>query len=139
MFHPLRLVLALAMGLMLAFDAMPLLAPGRAEAAQTSGIDKGVRLLMVVRRGCVYCAAWEREIGPLYPNSTEGRRAPLARIDIDGPWPDGLVLDRRPWLTPGFILLRDGHELARIEGYPGADRFFPMLSDMMRQTGVTRK
>lgn len=91
----------------------------------------GLRLLMVRRRGCVYCAQWDREIAPVYAAHAEGRAAPLLQVDRDGPFPDGLALARRPWLTPSFILLRDGVEVTRFEGYPGAERFFPVLRDML--------
>ena len=99
--------------------------PVFAEGAGTLTADavdwqaQPVRLMMVEQAGCIYCAAWDREIGPGFPKSSEGRAAPLLRVDIGGPWPDGIVLDRRPTITPTFILLRDGAELARLEGYPG--------------------
>lgn len=95
----------------------------------------GLRLLMVRRPGCVYCAQWDREIAPVYASHPDGRAAPLLAVDLDGPYPDGLALARRPWLTPTFILLRDGIEMARFEGYPGADRFFAVLRDMLAQAG----
>lgn len=97
--------------------------PGQAGAA--------LQLMMVRRKGCVYCAQWDREIGPGYARHPEGRAAPLFMVDVDGPYPDGLALDRMPWLTPSFILLRGGIEMARFEGYPGADKFYPVLRDML--------
>ena len=90
-----------------------------------------LRLLMVEKVGCVYCEAWDRNIGPGYAASDAGRAAPLMRVDIHGPYPDGLALARRPFVTPTFILLDDGREVARIEGYPGKDAFWPMLGDML--------
>ena len=45
--------------------------------------------------------------------------------------PDDLALDRRVRFTPTFLLVDDGRELARIEGYPGADFFWPLLGDML--------
>lgn len=93
----------------------------------------GLRLLMARRRGCIYCAQWDREIAPVYDRHPEGRLAPLLTVDLDGPWPDGLVLARRPWLTPTFILLRGGVELVRFEGYPGQERFFDVMRDMLTE------
>lgn len=103
---------------------------GTGPAPQAAG--PGLRLLMVRRRGCAWCALWDREIAPVYRDHPEGRAAPLVMVDADGPFPDGLALDRIPWLTPSFILLRDGIEIARIEGYPGARDFFPALARMQR-------
>lgn len=90
-----------------------------------------MRLLMVDRPDCPSSAAWRREIAPGYAGSAEGRAAPLLRVDLDGPWPDGLALARRPVVTPTFVLLSKGLELARIEGYPGADAFHPQLAAML--------
>lgn len=95
-----------------------------------------VRLLMVEARGCIYCAAWHREVGPGYPRSTEGRAAPLLVVDRDGPWPDGLALARRPTITPTFVLLRDGVEQSRLEGYPGDEFFYPLVAGMLARAGV---
>lgn len=106
--------------------------PAVAAQAATSS----VQLLMVEQRGCVYCRQWDREIAPGYGATTTGRAAPLARVDIRGPWPDGLALDRRPYVTPTFILLRDNQEMARIEGYPGKTRFYPMMETMLRDAGI---
>lgn len=104
---------------------MTVFAAGAARAAPR------LQLLMVRRRGCVYCAQWDREIAPVYAAHPEGRAAPLLVVDRDGPFPDGLALARRPWLTPTFILLRGGVEVTRFEGYPGAKAFFPVLRDML--------
>ncbi|WP_245155535.1 SoxS protein [Paracoccus ravus] len=97
-----------------------------------------LQLLMIRRKGCAYCAQWDSEIAPIYADHPEGRAAPLLMVDVNGPYPDGLALDRMPWLTPGFILLRDGIEVTRYEGYPGEAHFFPMLRKMLaaaRQAG----
>ncbi|MTH76516.1 SoxS protein [Paracoccus aestuariivivens] len=105
-------------------------ATGWTAAAQAKDAT-ALRLMMVRRKGCVYCAQWDREIAPIYGQHPEGRAAPLVMLDIDGPYPDGLALDRMPWLTPSFILLNGGMEITRYEGYPGADHFFPMLGTML--------
>ena len=95
-----------------------------------------VRLLMVTRVGCIYCAAWDREIAPGFAASSEGRAAPLLRVDIDGPWPDGIALARRPTITPTFVVLRNGAEAARLEGYPGENFFYAVLDEIMEDAGV---
>ena len=42
-----------------------------------------------------------------------------------------------PVFTPTFVLVREGRELARIEGYPGEDFFWGLLAAMLRDAGVT--
>nr|WP_227444558.1 thioredoxin family protein [Cognatishimia sp. F0-27] len=90
-----------------------------------------IRLVMVDQPGCSYCIAWEDEIGPAYPNTAEGRFAPLLKADLrDGP-PDGVTYDRRVSFTPTFILVEDGQEIARMEGYVGQDFFWPVYASLL--------
>lgn len=109
----------------------------RAESVDWSATP--YRLMLVEQDGCVYSAAWHREIGQSYPGSEAGQAAPLLRVSINGPYPNGIALARRPNVTPTFILLRNGQELSRIEGYPGAAQFYPMFQEMLRSTGLLRK
>ncbi|WP_239113276.1 hypothetical protein [Shimia biformata] len=88
-------------------------------------------LLMVEERGCVWCARWDREISEIYPKTPEGRAAPLRRVDIHAPLPDGVAVSRPLVFTPTFVLLDDGSEVGRIEGYPGEDFFWGLLGRML--------
>ncbi|MEZ5779571.1 MAG: hypothetical protein R3E44_14545 [Paracoccaceae bacterium] len=100
-----------------------------------SPVSAEMRLLMVEQEGCVYCAEWNRVIAPIYPKSPEGKAAPLERIHIRGPYPEDAALGPRPAFTPTFILVADGREAGRIEGYPGEDFFWGLLANMLEATG----
>ena len=88
-------------------------------------------LLMFELKGCPWCVVWRREIGPIYPLSAEGLRAPLRIVDIKAPVPDGLVLDKPVTSSPTFVLVEDGREVGRITGYPGADFFWGELDELL--------
>lgn len=103
---------------------------GAQEAAPR--FDPALTLVMMEEVGCRWCATWNREIAPIYPKTPEGQAAPLTRLDIHDPLPAGLTLKRAPFYTPTFILVRDGAELARIEGYPGEDFFWGLLGVMLK-------
>ncbi|MFD2739936.1 hypothetical protein ACFSUD_10175 [Sulfitobacter aestuarii] len=89
-------------------------------------------LVMVEQKGCIYCERWDAEIAPGYPKTAEGRFAPLRRVDI-GDVADDVALQRRVIFTPTFLLVEEDAELARIEGYPGAEFFWPLLDEMLRE------
>ncbi len=89
-----------------------------------------VRLLMVEQDGCFYCAKWNAEIGGIYHKTSQGRIAPLQRTDLHKPLPAGITLEQPAVYTPTFVLLNDGTEIGRIEGYPGDD-FFWFLVDKL--------
>lgn len=85
---------------------------------------------MVDDEGCVWCARWEEEVGPAYPKSTEGQFAPLRKINIRD-ISDEIEVARRVNFTPTFLIVQEGRELARIEGYPGAHFFFPLVEQLL--------
>lgn len=86
-------------------------------------------LVMFNRAGCPWCAAWEREIAPIYPRTDVSRRLPLRRVDV-------ALQAREPALrhpvrfTPTFVVIDAGREIGRIEGYPGEDFFWARLEKL---------
>ncbi len=92
-------------------------------------------LVMVERQGCHWCERWNAEIAPIYPKTDEGRRAPLRRVDIKA-LPDDLALASQPVFTPTFVLVEEGRELGRIEGYAGDEFFWFLLTQLLDTQGV---
>ncbi len=88
-------------------------------------------LVMFDRAGCAWCLRWEKEIGPIYPKTDEGRLLPLRRISLDRPLPEGLNLTAPVRYTPTFVILDKGQEIGRITGYIGEYAFWGLLSDMI--------
>ncbi len=93
-------------------------------------------LVMIEEAGCPWCARWNAEIAPIYPKTPEGQAAPLQRIDIHASTPEGMEFDQPFAFTPTFVLMVDGTEAARIEGYPGEDFFWSMLEQMLTEAGI---
>lgn len=93
-------------------------------------------LLMAEENGCFWCAKWNEEIAHIYPKSDEGRTAPLQRYDLKRDTPD-VAFIRPVHFTPTFILVTDGVEVGRIEGYPGEDFFWGLLARMFEQAGIS--
>ena len=97
---------------------------GRADAAE---------LLMFEEDWCHWCEQWNDEIGVIYAKTEEGRHAPLLRIDIHGSFPEDIELVSRPQYTPTFVLVHEGREVGRIEGYPGEDFFWGLLARLLQK------
>jgi hypothetical protein len=91
-------------------------------------------LLMFRRGGCPYCQTWDRVIGPAYTRSDIGQRAPLRTVDLDRGGEAGVTLARSVLFTPTFVLVQDGRELGRIEGYPGEDFFWGLLERLLARS-----
>jgi len=95
-----------------------------------------LRLFMIEQRGCIYCAMWDREVGDAYHMTNEGRIAPLERLDLRAPAPEGVAFRSPPVFTPTFILVQDGQEIGRIDGYPGEDFFWGLLGRMLEKAQI---
>ena len=94
---------------------------------------RAAELVMFEQAGCVWCAAFDREIAPVYGKTDEGRRAPLRRVDMDRPLPPDLAFIQGERLTPLFVLIDNGREIGRIRGYPGDDHFWGLLGALVRK------
>ena len=94
-----------------------------------SSVD-AAELVMYRRVGCSWCAAWDREIGPIYAKTDLDRRVALRMVELVRGG-DPSVRTRSPIrYTPTFVLVENGEELGRIEGYPGDVFFWGLLEQL---------
>ncbi len=92
-------------------------------------------LLMFRQAGCAWCAHWDRTIGPIYPKTDIGKKFTLRHVDLYGSrkdWPQLRVAVR---FTPTFVLVDQGRELGRIEGFAGEHFFWAQLERLAEQSG----
>jgi hypothetical protein len=101
------------------------LAPPFAQAS-------AAELMMYRRDGCPYCAAWDREVGPGYNNSSFGKVAPIRMVDVHGVKPP-VALKSPIIYTPTFVLVNEGREIGRVEGYSSNDFFYGMIARLIGQ------
>src|SRR5947208_16607200 len=90
-------------------------------------------LVMFEQKGCAWCQRFDREIAPAYDKTSEGKRAPLHRVDIAQPIPADLTFIARERFTPVFVLIDEGHEVGRIRGYPGDTFFWGLLANLIER------
>lgn len=109
-----------------------IVAAQKVRAVESPDNRSSLRLVMIEEMGCNYCIRWHREVGPGYPLSEEGRRAPLIQIDR---FSAEAKRFQRVTFSPTFILLSQDTEIGRITGYPGADFFWSMLSELVAKAG----
>lgn len=108
----------------------------RADDKAATGIASGLRLIMVDDVGCVYCRKWDAEVGVIYERSAVSTVAPLERR----PKRHGDLAPYEPLAyTPTFILVRDGMEIGRIVGYPGADFFWAEFERLVAKAGPVQE
>jgi hypothetical protein len=103
-----------------------LLSTGRAGAPL-------VELVYVREVGCPWCRMFDERIAPAYPRTPEGQRAPLREIYKRDAALKAYRLVSPVIYSPTFILVSDGVELGRIEGYPGEDFFWGRLARLLER------
>lgn len=94
------------------------------------------QLVMFEASYCEWCERWHDEIGEAYPNTEEGRAAPLRRVDIHDDRPADLKDLKAVTFTPTFVLVKDGKELGRLPGYIGQNFFWALLGEMFTKAGL---
>jgi hypothetical protein len=99
---------------------------------------RAAELLMFEDSYCSWCRRWHVEVGPSYPTTTEGQRAPLRRMHIADQDIAGVTLERPIRATPTFVVVENGREVGRIVGYPG-DYFFPKLDELLERLPPPRQ
>lgn len=100
-------------------------------ALQAMASARAAELVMFERAGCAWCQRWEAEIGPIYPKTAEGTRAPLRHVDLDGDVPSTDRFDPPVRFTPTFVLVENGREIGRITGYINDDAFWGLLAALL--------
>ena len=89
------------------------------------------QLLMITSNSCPWCEAFEEEVGSIYDQTEEAAFMPLRRHDFFDVMPNDLEQITPATMTPTFVILRDGAEIGRIIGYPGAELFWWRLSEFV--------
>ncbi|MDK9695528.1 MAG: thioredoxin family protein [Siculibacillus sp.] len=108
-----------------------LLAGLAAFLAPGAGAVAAAELIVIEKAGCPFCVRFEKEVGRLYDRTDEGKRAPLRRVDNEKAFPDDLRFVTPERITPTFVLVDGGREIARLRGYPGEDFFYAALGTML--------
>ena len=109
-------------------------------AAPASDTDKTF-LIYVYSPDCGACRQFDREIGPIYPKTTEAARLPLRKVLL-GDWQTGATefaecAGAAVIGTPTFLQVRDCRELDRITGYSDAELFWLSLRRMINRLDPT--
>ena len=86
-------------------------------------------LVYVFSEHCVFCKAWERDVGSLYGDTEYAKKAPLFKMEISLFREHFADLTPNVSVTPTFILMSGNDEVGRIVGYQNRDLFFWTLSE----------
>ena len=98
-----------------------------AASLQTAAADS--RLIMVTSDYCPSCQAWELDVGKVYDKSPYATTLPLTRVEIGSKMPRGVTFQKPVVGTPTFLIIHNGQEIGRQNGYIDAEMFWWWLSE----------
>ena len=98
-----------------------------AASLQTAAADS--QLIMVTSDYCPSCQAWELDVGKVYDKSPYATILPLTRVEIGNKIPGGVTFQKPVVGTPTFLIIHDGQEIGRQNGYIDAEMFWWWLSE----------
>ena len=76
---------------------------------------------------CLYCFLFRRDVAPGYRRSRRGQSVPLRYLNLDEATPSrGLKAPISQ--VPTAVVMREGHEIGRIEGYTGPHSFYQAIA-----------
>ena len=94
---------------------------------QTAAADS--RLIMVTSDYCPSCQAWELDVGKVYDKSPYATTLPLTRVEIGSKMPGDVTFQKPVVGTPTFLIIHNGQEIGRQNGYIDAEMFWWWLSE----------
>jgi len=116
-----------------------LAASTRADAARTRADDvdppPSFEVVVFETSNCLLCRLFRRDVAPRYARSRRHRMAPLRYIDVNPRRPPHPGLSEPLAMLPTAVIMKDGAEIARIEGYTGPELFFQMMSRTFSRLG----
>jgi cytochrome c551/c552 len=93
-------------------------------------LSRAAELVMFEQGGCVWCAWWNREVGPVYDKTAEAKVLTLRRIDIGQQTAAGVTLAAPVIYTPTFVVVDNGREIGRITGFINNEAFWGLLDTL---------
>ena len=90
-----------------------------------------LKILMFNSEFCMFCSAWERDIGTLFEKSDYAGYFELTRHHISQQDQINFSLNSPVIGTPTFIIVGKNREIGRISGYSGSEMFWWQLSEFL--------
>ncbi len=115
-----------------AIVAIALMSPSTGRAARDLGTVKPSSALQEIVvfevPNCTYCDAFRQIVLPRYQRSKRAGDLPIRFVDLNDPAADQLKLSSAVTIVPTVVMMREGAEIGRINGYMGPEAFFQSVS-----------
>ena len=99
--------------------------------ASLAGTTTRAEVVVFEIGGCKYCTAFRDNLGARYLASTTNAVAPMRYVDVGRLEPGAFQLQSEITTVPTIVLLQDGREIDRVEGYPLSEMLFGMVKSRL--------
>lgn len=113
------------------FVAIALLSPSSRAARDLGTVKPSTalqELIVLEVANCTYCDVFRQVVLPRYQRSKRAGELPIRFVDLNDPAADQLRLSSSVTIVPTVVMMREGAEIGRINGYMGPEAFFQSIS-----------
>jgi thioredoxin-like negative regulator of GroEL len=115
---------------------LPLTAPFQANAARelapVVGTANTQEIVVFEAENCTYCSAFRSQIPPNYRQSPRAGELPIRFVDVNATGVDRMKLIAPIQMVPTVVMMKNGQEVDRIQGYTGPDLFHQLVTKMLQ-------
>lgn len=102
------------------------------QAARDQGAVKPTAIqqevIVLEAPNCTYCNVFRQLVLPRYLRSKRAGDLPIRFVDVNDPAADQLKLSSSVTMVPTVVMMREGQEVDRINGYMGPEAFFQSVA-----------
>lgn len=106
------------------------------SAAELPVIPKTPAVLEVIAveaPGCGYCNLFRRDVAPAYAASAAAKTAKLRFLDLNDKAIEAIRFAQPISLVPTVVVVKDGVEVARINGYVAPHSFYALIKSVLNE------
>lgn len=92
-----------------------------------------LEVVAVEAPGCSYCNLFRRDIAPAYAASAAAKTAKLRFLDLNDKAIDAIRFAQPISLVPTVVVVKDGVEIARINGYVAPHSFYALIKSVLNE------
>jgi thioredoxin-like negative regulator of GroEL len=102
------------------------------ELAPVVGTSVTQEIVVFEAENCTYCSAFRSQILPNYRQSPRNVELPVRFVDVNATGVDKMKLIAPIQMVPTVVMMKNGQEVDRIQGYTGPELFHQLVTKMLQ-------
>jgi thioredoxin-like negative regulator of GroEL len=102
------------------------------ELAPVAAASVAQEIVVFEVENCTYCSAFRSQILPNYRQTPRSAELPIRFVDVNATGVDKMKLIAPIQMVPTVVMMKNGQEVDRIQGYTGPDMFHQLVTKMLQ-------